>query len=546
MRHTTRDDRIQRANLLLRTIRDVDQLLVKEKDPNRLLQGICDALVKNRGYFNAWIAVFNDSRELSESAEAGLGSDFVPVVERMRRGKLMTCCRNALTRRGVIVTEDPVSQCTDCPLASDYHGRGAMTVRLEHDGRIYGILSVSSPLELTPDREEHGLLESVAEDIAFGLHRFELEAEHRRADRALQESEKRFRDLVENALTGILIVQKGKLIYINPEQERLLGAVARDAEFPYLDHVHPEDVDKVREFFESVGSEGRMVRERDLDFRLYSMGNGEGQTDMRWIHCRASSIEYGGSEALLVNMMDVSKTKQLEELLRIQDKMISLGHVAAGIAHEIRNPLSGINIYLKTLEKICQAHDKSEQVSKILSQLQSASDKIESVIRRVMDFSKPTAPKFKLADINGPIQEAIGLCAVTLRKRGVKLISRLSENLPHCRLDPQSMEEVILNLLTNAADAMRDQAAEKTIEVNSSVDGYGVVVRISDSGPGVPFYLRQKVFDPFFTTSQDSTGIGLSISQRIITDHGGTLEVTESKWGGAQFVIKVPLVKNEG
>jgi len=546
MRPAAPDERIHRANLVLRTIRDVDQLLVKEKDPVRLLQGICDALVENRGYYNAWIAVLDDNGELVETAEAGLGEDFLAVIERLRRRELMTCCRNALYQRGIVVTADPVSQCTDCPLAADYQGRGAMTVRMEHDGKVYGVLSVSSPLELTPDREEHGLLEGVAEDIAFGLHRFQLEDEHRRADRALQESEKRFRDLVENALTGILIVQEGKPIYINPEQERLLGAVPRDAELPYLENVHPEDGERVREFFKEVSERSGDIGARDLDYRLYPIGKEADQEEMRWIHCRASTITYGEHEALLINMMDVTRAKQLEEMLRVQDKMISLGHVAAGIAHEIRNPLSGINIYLKTLEKIFQSHDKFGQVDKILAQLQSASDKIESVIRRVMDFSTPTAPKFEVADINAPIEEAIDLCAVTLRKRGIKLTCRLSEALPPCRLDPQSVEEVILNLITNATEAMRETQGMKIIEVETLAEHDCVVVRISDSGPGVPFHLREKVFDPFFTTSQDSTGIGLSISRRIITDHGGTLEVKESRWGGAQFVIEIPFAKDKG
>jgi PAS domain S-box-containing protein len=546
MRPVAPDERIHRANLVLRTIRAVDRLLVKEKDPDRLLQGICDALVKNRGYYNAWIAVFDDEGELSKTSEAGLGDDFAAVVERMGRKELMTCCRKALSRQGIVVTDDPVAQCTDCPLAADYHGRGAMTVRLEHDGKVYGVLSVSSPLELTPDREEHGLLEGVAEDIAFGLHRFRLEDEHRRADRALQESEKRFRDLVENALTGILILQEGKPIYINPEQERLLGIVPRDAEFPYLESVHPEDVEGVREFFTAVTDKGGDLGGRDLDYRQYPIGRPTDQAAMKWIHCRASTIMYGENEALLVNMMDVTRAKQLEEMLRVQDKMISLGHVAAGIAHEIRNPLSGINIYLKTLEKMLQTHEKSGQVDKILAQLQSASDKIEAVIRRVMDFSKPTAPKFKVANISAPIEEAIDLCAVTLRKRGIKLTRRLSEALPPCKLDSQSIEEVILNLMTNATEAMRDKEGVKIIEVETAAEHDRVMVRVSDSGPGVPFHLREKVFDPFFTTSQDSTGIGLSISRRIITDHGGTLEVRESKWGGAQFVIGIPSVKDEG
>ncbi len=147
---------------------------------------------------------------------------------------------------------------------------------------------------------------------------------------------------------------------------------------------------------------------------------------MKWVHCQASQIEYQGKDAVMVNMMDMTKTKELEHLLIIQDKMASLGRVAAGIAHEIRNPLSGINIYLNTLKKLHHQAGSEEKVEQILRHLQSASIKIESVIRRVMDFAKPSEPKLTLIDINEPITDAINLTAVTMRKSGVNIETFLS------------------------------------------------------------------------------------------------------------------------
>ena len=105
-------------------------------------------------------------------------------------------------------------------------------------------------------------------------------------------------------------------------------------------------------------------------------------------------IDYQGKESILVNMIDMTKIMELEQLLFRQDKMASLGRIAAGIAHEIRNPLSGINIYLNALEKLLDRPDSRPKVDQIISQLQSASRKIESVIKKVMDFAKPGQPKF--------------------------------------------------------------------------------------------------------------------------------------------------------
>jgi C4-dicarboxylate-specific signal transduction histidine kinase len=244
-------------------------------------------------------------------------------------------------------------------------------------------------------------------------------------------------------------------------------------------------------------------------------------------------------------MIDISRVKEMEQLLRVQDKMTSLGRVAAGIAHEIRNPLSGINIYLNTLEKIYDREENLDKVKGIIGQMQSASRKIESIIKRVMDFSKPSESKLILADINQAIREAIDLSSVTLRKSGIKMESDLAEDMPRCLADPQLIEEVTLNLITNAAEAMKNIQESKKLEIVSRMVDDRIIIAISDSGPGVPINLREKVLDPFYSTKNGSTGIGLSISHRIIRDHRGTLKITESKWGGAEFMIEIPLRSQE-
>ena len=279
------------------------------------------------------------------------------------------------------------------------------------------------------------------------------------------------------------------------------------------------------------------------DFRFYPSDKIDNKHDMKWVYCRASLIEYQKKEAILVNIMDITRAKELEHLLRIQDKMSSLGRVAAGIAHEIRNPLSGINIYLNNLERICDRGGDKEKIKGIIEQLQSASGKIESVIRRVVDFSKPSEPKFITTNINQSIEEAINLSSVSLRKIGIKVEKNLAEDLPPCYADPSLIEAVILNIITNAAEAMRNIAEAKKIEINSSFESNHIFVRISDSGPGVPPDIREKVFDPFYTTKNTSTGIGLSICHRIISDHGGSISISTGKWGGAEFVIELPLEK---
>ena len=221
--------------------------------------------------------------------------------------------------------------------------------------------------------------------------------------------------------------------------------------------------------------------------------------------------------------------------------------MTAGIAHEIRNPLSGINIYLKTLDKIIgtiQSNEKNDKVSRILSQLQSASNKIESVIKRVMDFSRPGEPNFVLTDINHPITEAFKLSSLTLQKTDIQLTTDLSQELPKCSVDSQMIEQVILNLISNAADAMKGMDANKKIIISSFSENNAVCIRVSDSGPGILKEIHNQIFDPFYTTKNNSSGIGLSICHRIITDHGGSITAKPDKTGGAEFIIKLPVSKD--
>jgi signal transduction histidine kinase len=159
-----------------------------------------------------------------------------------------------------------------------------------------------------------------------------------------------------------------------------------------------------------------------------------------------------------------------------------------------------------------------------------------------MDFTKSSEPQLSLMDINGPIEEAIHLSAVSLRKRNIRIEKNLAGNLPLCYLDAQLIEQVLLNLITNSAEAMKDdKQAPKIIAVTSAVVDDQIQVSVSDSGPGVPPESREIIFDPFYTTKNGSSGIGLSLSHRIIADHGGTLIALAGQLGGAEFRIEIPV-----
>jgi signal transduction histidine kinase len=158
-----------------------------------------------------------------------------------------------------------------------------------------------------------------------------------------------------------------------------------------------------------------------------------------------------------------------------------------------------------------------------------------------MDFSKPGAPKMVRTNINESLEEAVKLASVTMRKNGIKFKTILAPDLPPCYADPNLIEQVVLNLITNAARAMEKSNGNRIVEIASSAANNTLSIQVADSGPGVPLEIREKIFDPFFTTSEEGSGIGLNIAQRIVADHNGSISLHTSKWGGAEFRIELPI-----
>jgi PAS domain S-box-containing protein len=400
---------------------------------------------------------------------------------------------------------------------------------------------------LNEDGSEFGQLGHTFDEMARTLE--SREAQRKIAEEALRRSEETFKDLVESALTGICIIVDGTVVYLNREQQRLSGQPLRDANRVNFDSIHADDREKLLHTYEDLIA-GK-CHTADVGFRFFRSTEDSGVEDERWVHCRATMIQYEGRPAMLVNMMDTTEIRRLEHLLNVKDKMTSLGRLTAGIVHELRNPLSGLNLQLGNLERLLFTDDGSDQetlesVRSVIEHLKSASRRMEAVTRRVMDFSKPGLRQFVRMDINQCIEDAVKLSATTLRNRGIEYEVLLSPEVPLCDADPAGIEQVLLNLISNLMDILKDTDGPRKMEISTSFSGERILVQVSDSGPGVPSHLRERVFEPFFSTRADGMGIGLSISQRIALDHGGSLRVTSSRLGGAQFTLEIPLGERKG
>jgi PAS domain S-box-containing protein len=364
----------------------------------------------------------------------------------------------------------------------------------------------------------------------------------------LKESEERFRSLVENSPIGKSIWKRNKIVYQNPEHRRILGSVPGGVGFPYIERVYAEDVERIKRLASQFLEWKPPIL--DMIFRVYPFGAEMKSKYLKWVQCRAIHINYGNEDAVLATLVDITRTRELELLVRIEDKMSALGRVATGIAHEILSPLSAINMNLSTLQEVCLAggelDDESVRtVNRISEIILEASSRIETIIKNVTDFARPSLPQLSITDVNRCIESAINLSAAMLRKIGIKLQCDLTRGIPDCLADPQMIEEVLLNLISNSSHALQNVEGMRMLTITSKDCDDSILIRVADSGPGIPEEIKEKVFDPFFTTKADGIGIGLSLVNRIIKDHGGQLSLGRSQLGGAEFTVTIPAITGD-
>jgi PAS domain S-box-containing protein len=208
------EEKIKHLNLVLRAIRNVNQLIVKEKNRERLLKGACNNLIKTRGYYSAWIALLDESGKFERYIEAGTGKAFLPMVEILMKGELTVCGQKALKQREIVIIKDPASTCPECPLVKKNSGRRVMTIRLEYSGKVYGFVSVSVPVHITVDKEEQSLFKEVAGDIAFSIHNIELDEE-------LQQSYQKLKKTMDAAIDTMSKIIETKDPYTSGHQHRV-------------------------------------------------------------------------------------------------------------------------------------------------------------------------------------------------------------------------------------------------------------------------------------------------------------------------------------
>jgi signal transduction histidine kinase len=226
-------------------------------------------------------------------------------------------------------------------------------------------------------------------------------------------------------------------------------------------------------------------------------------------------------------------------------KLAAIGKLAAGVAHEINNPLTVINANAQMLQMDLPDDDSVEAVELIVK----AGDRAATVVQGLLDFAREAQYEFESGNVNDSIEAAMNLVSYQFANANIEVESRLTKNLPPTKASWEHLQSVWLNLLINARDALQDIKKDRKIEIRTNLDSTGtnIVVLVRDNGEGMNPAELSRIFEPFYTTKApgQGTGLGLATTHRIIEQHGGQIEVTSAIDEGTTFIIHLPLAADK-
>jgi two-component system NtrC family sensor kinase len=236
-----------------------------------------------------------------------------------------------------------------------------------------------------------------------------------------------------------------------------------------------------------------------------------------------------------------SRLDGTREQLMQAEKMKALGELVAGVAHEINNPLAGIVGYTQLLMR----ERLTAGVRRRLATIATEAERMTKIVRNLLTFARRHAPEKALLGLNGIIDKTLDLMAYQLRVNQIHVVKDLSPDLPRTLMDFHQIQQVLINLLTNAQQSISEVRREGTIRLTTRFADGWIELRVADDGPGIPLEVRERVFEPFFTTKKEGkgTGLGLSLCYGVIQEHGGTIRVESEPGEGATFVLILPALR---
>jgi PAS domain S-box-containing protein len=354
--------------------------------------------------------------------------------------------------------------------------------------------------------------------------------------RGLTDSEDKFRRLVETSLDGIVLHSNLKLLYVNRACLEMFhyqepAQMLNRSLLKFVDPQYRPVVERWQTQLQRGASTPRI-------FEMKGVKKDGSKFDIEGV---SFPTTYEGRPAIQTHIRDITHKKHLEEHLSRTEKLAALGQLAAGVAHEINNPLGGILVYsYLLLEDLVAGAPERTQVEKIVKE----ATRCKEIVQGLLEFSRHMPSKMVPLNINAVLEEVFSLVEDHLHFQNIQLVQGLDPELPPVLGDKSKLEQVFINLLMNGGESMQGEG-RLSISTTVAQGGDLVFIRFQDTGPGIPEHLLSRLFDPFFTTKDvgKGVGLGLSISYGIIQKHMGRIYVERTGAEGTAFVIELPVYR---
>lgn len=424
-------------------------------------------------------------------------------------------------------------KCPNCPVEQTFDDG------LPHYGEESGVNKDGSPahwiVRTSPIKNSQGDIVAAME-ISLDI------SQRRQLEEKLEKSEKKYHEIFNNIPNPVFVLDFENLTIIdcNDSVKAVYGFRKYDiTNTPFLDLFPGDERDR---YAAILRTSTEITQAKQLNHKGFPL----------FVNIRISPSEYPGRKVLLVTTSDITKRLETEQQLIQASKMATLGEMATGIAHELNQPLSVIKTASSfSIKKINKNEPiKAEILFNILTKIDSNVDRATKIINHMRQFARKSELDLEKVQINDILEKAFEIFSQQLKVKGIEVIWCIDKKLPKINADPGRLEQVFINLLLNARDAIEDKwdhhepkAGEKKIIIKTASDARNVICEVCDNGKGVPESIADKIFEPFFTTKEvgTGTGLGLSISYGIVKDCGGSIQVVPNKPEGACFVLKFPL-----
>ena len=349
-----------------------------------------------------------------------------------------------------------------------------------------------------------------------------------RVDRTLGQMKSYLENVVDSMADGLVSLDnQGRIVTMNRQAAAILAVKMAALEGKAFSEILGEGSEV---FLQSARV--AVIREREMELEL-----GQGQRIPISLSAAPLKDELGHDMGLVVIIKDLREIQDLKENIRRSERLASLGRLAAGMAHEIRNPLSSIRGFAQFFQKRFQGQQEEEEYAGIMVR---EVDRLDRVITDLLDFARPREIRRSACFLERIIDDNLQLLAMKLKAKNVSVEKNYEKDLPSVLADQEQISQAVLNLLLNALDAVA-VGGKIDLGLRCSADRGSVEITIADDGPGIPAEDREKIFEPFFSTKRKGTGLGLAIVNQIVESHGGEIRVEDRSAGGTIFTIDLKI-----